>query len=305
MQRPTPQAPPLRIPTVTPPSNQTCNLAISPSGQTDPYHAELLPYHFTNKFINPTTGTEARIRDLLAGRVDGQYVPTWCEATCREFGRLMQGWKDVKGTNPLFAIHRHNVPANKTAAHIRMVADFRPQKSDPHWIRITVGGSKISVDYDIVTPTADLSTAKILINSTLSTRGAWCASFDLMNMYLNTNLKDYENVRVHTSQIPEEFIRAYNLQQFVTPDGWVFFETRKGMYGLLQSGVLAHKKLTSVLAPHGYAPTKNTPGLWTHSTRPIAFALVVDDFGVKYVGEEHAKHFLDILRTGAVQNFAG
>ena len=116
-----------------------------------------------------------------------------------------------------------------------------------------------------------------------------------MNMYLNTNLKDYENLRVHTSKIPEEFIQAYNLQQYVTPDGWVFFDIRKGMYGPPQAGVLYHAKLTSVLAPHGYAPAKNTPGLWTHFNRPIVFTLVVNDFGVKYVGEEHAKHLLNIL----------
>ena len=76
--------------------------------------------------MNPTTGTEARIRDLLAGRIDGQDGPTWHEATCREFGRLMQGWKNVKGTNTLFAIHRHNIPTNNTAARICMLADFRP-----------------------------------------------------------------------------------------------------------------------------------------------------------------------------------
>ena len=103
-------------------------------------------------------------------------------------------------------------------------------------------------------------------------------------MYLNTNLKYYENLHVHTSQIPEEFIQECNLQQHVTPDGWVFFEIRKGVYSLSQAGVLTHAKLTSVLAPHGYAPAKNTLGLWTHSTRLIVFALVVDDFGVKYVG---------------------
>ena len=67
------------------------------------------------------------------------------------------------------------------------------------------------------------------------------------------------------------------------------------MYSLPQAGVLAHAKLKSVLAPHRYAPTKNTPVLWTHSTRPIAFALVVDNFGVKYVREEHAKHLLNTL----------
>ena len=94
----------------------------------------------------------------------------------------MQGWRNVTGTNKLFAIHRRNLPSNKTAAHIRMVADLRPQKPDPHRIRITVRGSKISVDYDIGTPTADLSTSKILINSTLSTRGERWAGFNLMNM---------------------------------------------------------------------------------------------------------------------------
>ena len=56
--------------------------------------------------MNLTTGTEARIRDLLAGRVEGQDGPTWREATCKEFGRLMQGQKNVKVTNTLFAIHR-------------------------------------------------------------------------------------------------------------------------------------------------------------------------------------------------------
>ena len=81
----------------------------------------------------------------------------------------------------------------------------------------------------------------------------------------------------------------------------MFFEIQKGMYGLPQAGVLAHAKLESVLAPHGYAPTKNTPGLWTHSTRPIAFALVVDGFGVNYVGGEHAKHLFNIL----LENYEG
>ena len=73
------------------------------------------------------------------------------------------------------------------------------------------------------------------------------------------------------------------------------------MYVPPQAGFLAHAKLTSVLAPHRYAPTKNTPGLWTHSTYPIAFALVVNDFGVKYFGEEHAKHLLNIL----LENYEG
>ena len=141
----------------------------------------------------------------------------------------MQGYREVKGTNTMFVIHRRNVPAHKTAAHVRMVADFRPQKPDPHRIRITIGGRKITVEYDVGTPTADLSTAKILINSTLSTPNAKWAGFDLMNMYLNTELEDPEYVRIHISKIPTQFINMYNLLDFVTTDGWVFFEIRKGM----------------------------------------------------------------------------
>eukprot|EP00804_Cyclotella_cryptica_P000424 CCRYP_020917-RA/>CCRYP_020917-RA protein AED:0.44 eAED:0.43 QI:0/0/0/1/0/0/2/0/67 len=36
---------------------------------------------------------------------------------------------------------------------------------------------------------------------------------------------------------------------------------------------------------------------WKHDWRPISFALCVDDFGVKYVGIEHAKHLLQALNA--------
>ena len=31
-------------------------------------------------------------------------------------------------------------------------------------------------------------------------------------------------------------------------------------------------------------------GFWTHDWIPVQFTLVVDNFGVKYVGEEHVLH---------------
>jgi hypothetical protein len=40
-----------------------------------------------------------------------------------------------------------------------------------------------------------------------------------------------------------------------------------------------------------------TPGLWCHVTRPIQFALVVDYYGVQYVGKEHAQYLIDALET--------
>ena len=39
-----------------------------------------------------------------------------------------------------------------------------------------------------------------------------------------------------------------------------------------------------------------TPGFWKHKWRPIASSLVVDDFGVKYVGKEYADHLIASLK---------
>ncbi len=68
------------------------------------------------------------------------------------------------------------------------------------------------------------------------------------------------------------------------------------MYGLPQAGIIAQQLLEKRLEKHGYHQSTATPGLWTHNTRPISFTLVVDDFGVIYVGEENAKKLLDAVQ---------
>eukprot|EP00957_Ditylum_brightwellii_P206365 15348049-Ditylum_brightwellii.AAC.1 len=68
------------------------------------------------------------------------------------------------------------------------------------------------------------------------------------------------------------------------------------MYGLPQAGILANKLFTVRLAKRGYYPVQHTPVLWQHKWRPVTFALVVDDFGVKIRGEEHGKHLINALK---------
>ena len=41
----------------------------------------------------------------------------------------------------------------------------------------------------------------------------------------------------------------------------------------------------------------HTPCLWSHVSRPIAFTLVVDNFGVKYMGKKHADHLANALKN--------
>ena len=38
------------------------------------------------------------------------------------------------------------------------------------------------------------------------------------------------------------------------------------------------------------------PGILTHKWRPIQFTLVINNFGVKYVGKEHAEHLISALQ---------
>jgi hypothetical protein len=96
--------------------------------------------------------------------------------------------------------------------------------------------------------------------------------------------------------LPDGIIRQCNLHN-IAHDGYVYLELRKGMYGLPQAGILASKRLTKHLATFGYYPTKQTPDLWRHKTRPVTFSLVADDFGVKYVGRRHAEHLVTALEA--------
>ena len=73
-------------------------------------------------------------------------------------------------------------------------------------------------------------------------------------------------------------------------------EIRKCIYGLPQAGLLANQLLTKRLALHGYHPCEFIPGLWKHDTRPVTFAHIVDDFGIKVVGEENAEHLINAIK---------
>ena len=42
--------------------------------------------------------------------------------------------------------------------------------------------------------------------------------------------------------------------------------------------------------------SKFTPGLWTHDWRPIYFTLVVNNFGVKYIENQHADHLVSEIK---------
>jgi hypothetical protein len=119
-------------------------------------------------------------------------------------------------------------------------------------------------------------------------------TIDIKDFYLNNPMSRYEYMRIPLDVIPEDIIEQYGLRE-LAHNGYVYAEIRKGMYGLPQAGRIANDALVPYLERNGYMQSKHTHGLFTHTTRPTAFSLIVDDFGVKYVGKENAQHLIDTL----------
>eukprot|EP00804_Cyclotella_cryptica_P015782 CCRYP_013415-RA/>CCRYP_013415-RA protein AED:0.54 eAED:0.33 QI:0/0/0/0.5/0/0.5/2/0/358 len=201
--------------------------------------------------VHPETGeTLTKYEQLLK-------VPAlqliWSKAMCKELGRLAQGFDGDAGTDTIHFMSIEDIkkiPKDRTVTYARIVVDYRPQKTDPNRVRITVGGNLLKGDYpgELTTRTADLTTSKILWNSTLSTEGARYMTADVKNFYLCTPMERYQYMKMKASLIPDEFIQAYNLQEKIYK-GFVWLEIRRTMYGLPEAVFSATNSSASVLPP--------------------------------------------------------
>jgi hypothetical protein len=225
---------------------------------------------------------------------------TWTHSYGNEIGRLAQGMPGQNtGTNTIFFIKKNQVPHDraKDVTYGLITTLIRTEKIDeidePNRTRLVAGGDRVHYPGDAGTPTADLLTVKLLLNSIISTPNAKFMTMDIKDFYLNTPMARYEYMRLRLADMPKDVTAHYKLDEIATPEGYIYCEIQKGKYGLPHAGIIAQLLLEERLEQDGYRQSKITPGLWTHDTRPISFSLVIDDFGVKYVGEENAQHLLD------------
>eukprot|EP00956_Cyclotella_meneghiniana_P023795 scaffold46957_cov29-Cyclotella_meneghiniana.AAC.1 len=227
------------------------------------------------------------------------YKKDWSLSSANEFGRLANGvgGRIKNPTNTIKFVRYEDIPKErrKDVTYGQFVCTVRPEKKEQNRTRFVVGGNKINYPGEVATPTAEMLVAKLLFNSVVSTPGAKFMTMDLSNFYLMTPLKRPEYIRMKMSDIPEEIILEYKLRDKISKEGSIYIMAIRGMYGLPQSGLLANELLEKRLNKNGYYQSKYIPGLWKHEWRPIQFTLVVDDFGVKYVGEEHAQHLKKAL----------
>ena len=88
---------------------------------------------------------------------------------------------------------------------------------------------------DAGTPTADLLTVKLLLNSIISTPNAKFMAMDIKDFYLNTPMARYEYMRLRLADMPKDVIAHYKLNEIVTREGYIYCKIQKGMYGLPQA----------------------------------------------------------------------
>jgi hypothetical protein len=185
-----------------------------------------IPMPMANSVINEDTGASLEYRHLVN---DASTFTIWNEAAANEFGILAQGVGDrIDGSNTILFIPRQAVPKGKIGTYGRFVVDIRPNKSESHRVRLTVGGNLIQHPGDLSTRSADLTTSKCLWNSTISTDGARYMCLDVKNFYLGTPMDTFEYMLIPTKLIPHEIIEQYNLLPLVS-DGHIYIEVQKGM----------------------------------------------------------------------------
>jgi hypothetical protein len=159
---------------------------------------------------------------------DPRLQPLWDRGFGNECRRLFQGIRDIPGTDTCFFIELKNIPNDRNITYGKIVCDYKPHKKEKESVRLTVGGDRLNYSGDVATSTADITTFKILINSTLSTEDAAIIMMDIKNYYLSTPLQRFEYMKILLSHFPEEIIQKYNLNA-IAVDGWVYIEIRKGM----------------------------------------------------------------------------
>ncbi len=239
--------------------------------------------------LNDETGDLLKYRHLMK---HPKYKDVWTKLFRTEIRRL------ATTTETIFFIKKGDIPEDrkKDETYARIVCVFCDGKKDKYRTHITMGGNLVNYPGNCGTPTANLLTVKLLLNSIISTPNAKFMTLDLKDFYLMTPMKSYKYFHMKLELFSQDIIDEYNLVNKVNHNGNVHCQVRHGMYGLPQAGIISQELLEGRLKAAGYTQSKCTLGFWKHKWHPISFTLVVDDFGVKYIGKEHVMHLIRVLK---------
>ena len=142
-------------------------------------HANFPKESYSGAIIDDETKKSLEFRHLI--KMD-KYRNIWVKSFANELDRLAQVIRDVPGTNTPYFIPHTCVPVETTVTYGQIVCTYRPQKTEKHCTRLTVGGNLFICLYDVSAPTSDMTTEKLLFNSVISTPGARFFTLELKKL---------------------------------------------------------------------------------------------------------------------------
>ena len=94
------------------------------------------------------------------------------------------------GTDTIELIFHKDKPKYIRETYVRSVCNIIPHKIENHRTRLTAGGNIIDYPGDVSTPTSDLTTMKIHVNSAISDVKARCIGKYMKYFYRNGKMMD-------------------------------------------------------------------------------------------------------------------
>jgi len=152
--------------------------------------------HYANPMVHPVTGrTISSYKKMMHNPATAE---VWQTAFGKDFGAMAQGCTKTKqkGMNAMFVMThdeiRHALANKKIFTYANPVVDYRPQKEDPHRIRITAGGNLINYKGNASVRMVNINTTKIHWNSMISTPNAKYMCLGIKKFYLTAALEYFE-----------------------------------------------------------------------------------------------------------------
>jgi hypothetical protein len=140
--------------------------------------------------VNSVIGKKGELLEYWHLIANPKTRATWTHSYGNKLGCLVQGMpSQAKGMDTIFFIPWHMVPKEraKDVTYGLITCLIRPEKiEEPNRTRLVVGKDRVYYPFNAGTPTADLLTVKLLINSMISTPGTRFFMMDIKNFYLCT-----------------------------------------------------------------------------------------------------------------------
>jgi hypothetical protein len=156
--------------------------------------------------VHPVTGkTISSYKKLMH---DPATAEVWQTAFGKNFGGMAQGDNKTgqKGTNAMFIMTHdeiaHAISEKYFFTFANPVVDYRPQKEDPHQIRILARGDLVTYDGKLSIRTADINTAKLHWNTVISTPNAKYMCLNIKKNYPTAALEYFEYMKMPLDLFP-------------------------------------------------------------------------------------------------------